>query len=283
MLTAASADGHVCHWDVARGLEFEQDRRRRGDLAWAYYDRAAAAFGDVRTGAFRKVLETAPEALAYRQLRGEAAAQLGQFEQAAEEFDELARQNPGYAYVAATDHALCLLASGDIDGYRLACAILADDYVAEGVSDYDRVRIALICALGSDSGADVDEILPRFGIDEVLSPIDADAAKHDYLLARAAAAYRQRRWNESVQVVERLVDELGAGGDATDVCKLACAQYLMAMARYQLGHHAPARRLRRTAEETAEAASNLLRDWRPRAELAILRREAKGTIGIAGN
>jgi WD40 repeat protein len=87
-LAAVSTDGALQTWDATPGYEIAAGGKRRGELAWAYFDRARASSGEETRLALHETLRHAPDALDFWDLRGSSHAILGEYNQAAEEFSK---------------------------------------------------------------------------------------------------------------------------------------------------------------------------------------------------
>jgi hypothetical protein len=91
--------------------------------------------------------------------------------------------------------------------------------------------------------------------------------------------YRLKQYDDAVNTMSHLSTKLSESSDEDSRYVRACAEYILAMARHQLGHEAQAQRLlasARAGDESLQPGSISL--WCERVALDTLRREATGLI-----
>jgi hypothetical protein len=100
-------------------------------------------------------------------------------------------------------------------------------------------------------------------------------------LPYGAMLYRLKRYDEAADTLGKLSAKLSGATDQESEYILTCADYFLAMARYQLGHKFQARRLLDAARTTAGPLKNdadIL--WSKPVVLKTLEREAKELIEL---
>jgi len=277
-LAAATSDSRIHIWDAGRAYEIVADGPRRSELAWAYHDRAENSLDvEIRQGAIQKFLALAPDTLGFWEFRGTAYAQLREFNKAFEEFSKSIEPDIQYAFGAAICRACALLGAEHLDRYREVCARLVDEFKDSSVTS-NRGYIAWLCALAPNPLVDSGEVLEMsqscLGVDE--DSVDL------WRLTVGACLYRDGQYFEAVNLLSQLATSLDRGGDITDRYHVACAQYFLAMAQFELGHDLEASQL--LSEANHEAAQYPRHEfsywyWMRPLVLDNLRREATSVIG----
>jgi tetratricopeptide (TPR) repeat protein len=242
----------VYTWDASRAYDFS---------------------GEVGRAATREFIRLAPDNLGFWKHRGDAYAQLGDFERAASEFSKGVEPNVQHAFSSAWMHAYALLGTARLDEYRRACARLAEAF-GDGPVAWSRGLIAWQCALAPDPLVAADKLVTM-----------AEAARDNYVfdssnLTYGACLYRTGRLDDAVAALSAFAEAIDRGGDVYDQYHLACAKYFLALARHDLGHDFQAHRHLREANRLTEGLSDRLsQPWRRHIELDVLRQEATAAIG----
>jgi WD40 repeat protein len=279
-LAAATSGGQIHLWDSGRAHEISPDGPRRGELARAYLDRARRSSGAAAEGAYREFLRNAPDNLDFWEARGSAYAILGDFERAAEEFSKGVEPDIQYAFESARWRAYALLGAGKVERYREACARLVDAFRDNPVPS-NGGSVAWLCSLTRNRNVDSQQVAKMSGFDYD----DADDGGLDErTIRRGASLYRDGQFDEAVHILTELAEKLDRGGDSTDQWELACTRYLLALARWDMGHAFQARRLldaaNRTADESPHRSSYWY--WMDPIVLNTLRREAEARLSGDG-
>ena len=155
--------------------------------------------------------------------RGYGHAQVGQWRDAAVAFARAAEIAPDEAYLWRF-RAVALLAAGEVDEYRKACAAILERF--ERTSDaWTACNVVFACVLGPDALTDTARLLP---VAEVAAPY-----YHFGAYVRGAALYRAGRPAESVHSFETV---------AKNYHPRAWEWSFLAMAQHQLGKPDEARR-----------------------------------------
>jgi tetratricopeptide (TPR) repeat protein len=281
-LSAADGTGAVHIWDASRAYEFTPGGSRRGDLARAYQQLANESTGEARDFAMRRVVELAPRTLDYRDLRGPALAQLGDFDAAAKEFAAAVPPQAELGLLFAICQADALLGARDMDAYRHLCKRLVHA-VEDSTLWSKRLFVAWRAALipGAVDGFEENVKLIRDDLAKSASEGKGglESVVHVCVLYYGAMLYRLEAYDDAVEALMTLPPRFAQGSDKSGQYTLACAQYFLAMARFQLGHTFQARRLL----DQARATDNALRNdpstiWSKHVVLNTLEREATELI-----
>jgi WD40 repeat protein len=213
-------------------------------------------------------LKTSPKELAAAQAR--AFAVQGRWAEAAAAFAEGAGPN-GENPAAAYQHALVLLAADDRAGYRRVCEAM----LRRAGSDAEALRwLGQVCTLADGAVAEPGQVTRLL---EGLREKDPqnEAALYDL----SAALYRERRYEEAVQVLEKGLPDPGKA--VARVC------FILAMAHQRQGHGEQARQWLANAARSPDLKRPVisipsLPSWRPWEfwmEQELLRREAEDLLG----
>ena len=100
------------------------------------------------------------------------------------------------------------------------------------------------------------------------------------MLILGAMQYRLGRHNEAHRTLEERTERLRQSTDTEGLYILACAEYFLAMARYQLGHDFQARQRLIEADDIAQRLKNVTSNWHWQVEFATLHRETAKLLGI---
>ncbi|HZT81712.1 MAG TPA: tetratricopeptide repeat protein, partial [Gemmataceae bacterium] len=196
--------------------------------------------------------------------RGLAYAESGQWAKAAADFGK-AMSLGGTDVRLWQQHALTLLAAGDVRGYRRACLRLSRRY---GTSDDDATArtAAWTCVLAPDAVPDLKPLLLRAERAAAASPGHAPA-----LQAWGALLYRSGQYAAAVQRLEEAAKSRKAA-DPLDAL-------LLAMAHQRAGRPDEARKWLRQASEAINEASRQKPEaggptWGQRLAWQVLHKEA---------
>jgi tetratricopeptide (TPR) repeat protein len=205
--------------------------------------------------------------------RGHCFAEQGKWPEAAAEFTKANQRNPGNLSFA-TWRAYTLLAAGDRDGYRRACADLRQRF-ARPEDPHGTNTAFYACVLAPDTVADFDPLVRLAELANAKKPKD-----WYYLDTLGAVLYRAGRCEDALRTYDEACALHAKGGNS-------CNWYLMAMAHHRLGHADEARRwLSRAVEWQEQASHKDVHDplqptplsWPDRLTLDLLRREAEALI-----
>ena len=271
-LAAATETGELTVWDAAKGYEFAAGRRRRGELAWAYFRLAEDVTGS-KSAYLRKALDLAPNALGFWRMRGAAQARLGHFDQAAEEFANALSSGPRYAVDAASYYAYALLGGGQLKSYHNHCRDLMTEFADTKVPSNGGL-VAWLCALAPADDVDTKEMLRLARESEAKYGHRSD---NNRLLVVGAALYRDGKLAEAERLLTDLVAKLDRTGSPASRRNLVCARYFLAMTRQRLGHPAQAKRYLHAADSAAEEVLVNGR-WTRRIDVQRLAHEARELI-----
>jgi tetratricopeptide (TPR) repeat protein len=229
---------------VRKALEQHPDlsRETRGRLARKYWD-LGRSFAEAKrypeaTQAYGKVIELDPE-------------------------------NPFFRYL----HALALLSSGDLLGYRAACA--------EMVKRWDRTErpdvahwVAWTTVLAPDAVKDLDQ-----PVHLAESASRSDPKSLQYSTTLGAAEYRAGRFAEAVkQLNQAIVPSAQAGTGPTS--STAYTWFFLAMSYQRLGQFQDAREsLDKGRKQMEQETQDPDIPWNRRLTLQLLRKEAETLLG----
>jgi tetratricopeptide (TPR) repeat protein len=271
-LAAISAEGAVQIWDATRGYEIAGGGKRRGELAWAYFDRAHATTGPETRLTLREALRHAPDTMDYWDLRGRIHGLLGNFDQAAEEFAKLASPDFRRNIRRAADLARCLMAAGNDVEYKRVCSSLVSAFGDDGIES-SRQFVMDVCLASPNSSVDPSKLLSMAGDQRRESDNSYVYARKFYV---GAGLLRQGQYEEAARLLSECVSRTPSGTDETGSGILARAKYFLALARCRLGHITQARRLLAEANEHASRVDVFT--WRLRTDLEILRSEVEDAL-----
>jgi len=195
------------------------------------------------------------------------------YRQAAAQFTEASRRNPGTMSFAAW-RAYTVLAVGDHDGYRRACADMKQRF-AQLEDPHGTNTLVYTCVLAPAAVADLDALVRLAEQANAKRPRD-----WYYLQTLGAILYRAGRCEDALRTLNEACAAHGKGGNAYN-------WFVMAMAHHGLGHAGQARDwLSRAVEWHEQANRNAVQDpltalplsWTDRLTLELFRREAEELI-----
>jgi WD40 repeat protein len=205
--------------------------------------------------------------------RGQCFAEQKKWSEAAAEFTEASQRNPGNL-AFATWRAYALLAVGDRDGYRRACADMRQRF-ARPEDPHGTNNTVYTCVLSPDAVTDFDVLV------QLAEKANAKRPKDWYYLdTLGAVLYRAGRCEDAIRTYDEACALHAKGGNS-------CNWYVMAMAHHRLGHAEEARRLLSKAVEWHRQANHAdIQDplmatplsWGDRLGLELFRREAETLI-----
>ncbi len=269
-LSAATQNGQIRVWDASQGSEFSLHGSRQAELAQAYFRRGDSA-------ARQEFLKVAPDNLGFWYTRGIAHAQLGQFDQAEEEFSKALlprRLHIDFAW----SHAWALLGAERLEAYRDACQLMAREY-DRGKPNPNELHLAWLSSLVPNLEFHSELALRLVTQDFQQSLQEFDNSQ---LLSAAARLYRDGHLETAISVLTELSSRLERSSSSADLHFLACARYFLAMAHHQQGQASQAAADLAAARYYAarHLEANALRaDWRSEIEFKMLDREAATLIG----
>jgi tetratricopeptide (TPR) repeat protein len=220
-----------------------------------------------------RAIAAGPAEAVLHSLRGNAYAELGQWDKAAADFAKTVALAPEAGFTWS-NLAQARLASGDTGGYRKTCETLLDRFA--GTADtWVAMVVASTCALAPNAVA--EPARPVALAEKAVAGRAGDPFAHNAL---GAALYRAGRFDAAVR---RLAESPAASGEED-----AAALFLLAMAHFRLGHAEEARqwleqgvrRMEQIMQPRPGGAGGPL--WRQRLALQLTRREAEGLIRAAG-
>jgi Flp pilus assembly protein TadD len=238
--------------------------RREAEVAWNARDWSAAVLH------FDRAIAAGPAERELYDLRGNAHAELGQWDKATADFAKTVALAPE-DWDTWSDLALARLASGDQEGYRDTCANLLDRFA--GTEDpIIAMVVAFTCALAPNAVKDTARLVAL--AEKAVAGRAGDRVAH-YTLG--AALYRAGRFDAAVR---RLNEAPAASGEED-----AAALLLLSMAHSRLGHAEEARqwleqgvrRMEQIMQPGPGGAGGL--PWWQRLMLQLTRREAEALVG----
>ena len=212
--------------------------------------------------------------------RGQTYALLGDYRRAADDYAEAIRcglQTTGTYYRLA----LACLAVNDLDGYRVACAEMIEQF---GQSDkaVDADLTAWSCSLAPSALAD---LAPAIALAQRATESKPDSVS--YRLTRGAILYRAGRFEDAVQYLKRSEEGLQAA-EPTEPTSPAYLWFFPAMYHDRLGQKDEAARYLAAALERMEAElqtgagdGSPQLAWNRRATLRLLFEESKQLAAFA--
>jgi class 3 adenylate cyclase/tetratricopeptide (TPR) repeat protein len=211
-----------------------------------------------------------------RRGRADAYATGGQWQKAKEDYIQVVARDPS-DLTSCYRCALVLLASGDLDAYRSACAGMLEHYRATPARNaWSATTVAWTCVLGPKSA----------GNPETPAALAREAASHDGFGSQAAASrtlgaalYRAGHFEEAVP---RLLEAFRLGEVSLrrhsdeGLAKVECTALFLSMAYCRLGR----KDLARAWFEAARPGENPFAPqlWDHRLEVELLRREAEALL-----
>jgi tetratricopeptide (TPR) repeat protein len=238
--------------------------------------------GEVADNALRKSLELAPKTLDFRLLRGPALARLGRFDDAAQEFAAAVPAKPELGLLYTRRQAFALLGARDIEAYRQLHSRLVAATAESKVLSTRIHGIGWMGALIPDAVEGFEESIKLVRDARAKVAADGKGELEDdnlIVLPYGAMLYRLKQYDNAADTLGRLSERLTGATDKESEYIRACAQYFLAMARYQLDHKFQARRLldqARTTSDVLRSDPRIL--WHQRVVLDTLQREAKELI-----
>jgi serine/threonine protein kinase/WD40 repeat protein len=274
-LAAATGDGEIHVWDATRAFEFSKEGSRRGELALAYYQSPARLDAAEEDARLRKVLELAPDALGYWELRGHASAELGDFEKASQEFSKAVSPGLERSYFAANHYGYSLLASENTEAFRGYCHSLLNAF-SNVESPATAGSVAWLCSLRENNLLDTKTLVR-------LARADFDHNR-DYRARHCLGAvlYRDQQYKEAADTLLNVANQFEAMSDPSQSVRYSSSLYFLAMARHRLGHAHQARRILADADRiSSEVGAN--GDWRDGIQLKVLGEEASELVGLSSH
>jgi WD40 repeat protein/serine/threonine protein kinase len=271
-LAAATNDGGIRIWNAGPAFEITADGPRRGELAWAYLDRAARSTAETKRAAILEFLHLAPDTLGFWESRGTAYARLGEFDRAFDEFSKGVEPDLKHAFSASKTRPLCLLGAGRLERYREVCAQLVEVFRESPVPS-NRGNIARVCALAPNHLIDAKLLVK-------MARFINNRNKKDMtnVLTLGACLYRDGQIAEAAQVLTELSSSIGDASVSAARYELAFAKYFLAMARLDMGHSFQARRMLEEADCLADGFRADELGWEQSLGLKVLRQEATSKI-----
>jgi hypothetical protein len=274
-IAAAREDGTVEVWDATRGYDLTANPKRRGEMAWAYYDLAKSTSDGDFEPALRACLRYAPDNANFWPLRGRVNAILGDYDIGANEFAKLSAPDVRHSIPSTINWAACLMAAGDVASYQRVCAALVAAYEDSPSQAYRHVVIER-CATTPDSAID-PAVLVKMAKDERDSKDLFFTGSREYYLA--LASLRDGQYQDAARLLTEILNNSSPPGDDDQRFQRARQLYVCAIARHAMGHQKQGRRLFAEAELTAGEIASLKWNWRFRVDLEVLRREALAAVG----
>ncbi len=275
-LAAATSQGAMATWNSAIAHQITNGGRR-GELAWAYYDRSrragAATFGD----ALREFVRFAPDDLGFWEYRGHAYAQLGQFDKAIDEFCKAVGPELRYSVQASHARALAYLASNRLDEFRTASAELVKTIEKNPVASEQALAVWL-ASLTSNPLVDTASLVE-------IARARAQSSDHTAQLILGLSLYRDGQIASANQILMELADKLDSDGDWRTDYQVACAKYFVSMCRYSLGSEFQAQRFLREANKSAKSFRDRAEpgEWQRVVILGALHQEATSKLNRLNN
>ena len=273
-LAAATGEGAIHVWDAARAFEFSAGGSRRGELALAYAHSLQRLGPLEKRACLQEVLRLAPDTLGYWEIRGNAQAELGDFEKASYEFSKAIEPGLDRSNRAAMDLGYALLGAEKTKAFREYCKSLLSE-IADVESPATGGQLAWMCALEENDLLDTRTIV-RLGRADAIQNDKQDEAK----CALGAALYRDQQYEQAVDTLSDVADRLEAKSDPNEASRLISTLYFLAMARQRLGHgHQAARILADADRNLSDVETN--GDWRDVVQTRVLREQATEMVGLS--
>jgi serine/threonine protein kinase/tetratricopeptide (TPR) repeat protein len=222
------------------------------------------------------ILEADPSAAWAYQIRGNAQAELGQWEKAAADYAKAVELKPDQAEYWYR-FALVRLGAADTKGYRDICTSILERFGK--TEDLDIAYwVVWPCVLAPDAVAQ-----PAVLVTLAEKSVAKNATNFDYLNTLGAALYRAGRFEESA----RRLGEAATAHKPESNQLLVYNWFFLAMAHHRLGHTEEARKwLEKTIEWMDQAGQEQGKDvagkvpmpWNRRLTLQLLRGEAETLI-----
>nr|WP_261360760.1 protein kinase [Aeoliella straminimaris] len=276
-LAVANQSGRIQVWDSSRGQEFAKGGSRHSELAREYYSRADTLEESQREDYLRKVVETAPQTLDYRLLRGQAFAELGDFDAAAREFSAATPTQIERGLMAARCHAYALLGGRDMERFRELHADLAKA-IGDDEVDSKRFQTAWLGALIPDTTMGFDALVNDLA-KQIKEQRNFERGNWEIMLL-GAMQHRLGRYDDANDTLTTLRSKYNGASDSTDRYVLACIDYFLAMNRHQLGHSFQAQRLLSEAHDLRVGLVHENASWQIQVTLDTLQREAQRLIDV---
>ena len=226
-----------------------------------------------------KAIALEPENASHWIERGDAYAELSQWDRASADFSKAVELGDGER-TAQVRLANAMLAVNDVGAYRRACSDLLGQLSQDAEpKDADSVTwVCLTCMLASDAVADRE--VPVRLVQRMVDAAKTDADHRIPLLILGAASYRAGRFDEAVRHLDEGIKVQGKGGDPTD-------WLFLAMAHQRLGHTAEARQWldkaivwidSSTRDKPKDETFGARIDWQTWLALQVLRCEAESLV-----
>jgi tetratricopeptide (TPR) repeat protein len=201
-----------------------------------------------------------------------AFAAAGDDKLAFEWLQKTADLNPDDIRAAATA-VRARLTVGDVEGYRDACARMAQHFAASH-DDKTQFWLTWTCGMGQQSLEDIHEMIKR-----ARELVARDPKAPDHLAALGMLLYRAASYEEAAERLE----EARAAYDSSLKCvgSTAHASFCLAMAEWQLGRKDEARDSLQLAQKLYVDLGRAMSDWNRRATLDLFRGEAEALISAA--
>jgi WD40 repeat protein/Tfp pilus assembly protein PilF len=210
-------------WVALAQVYCEAGRDETGHAAFQRAVEIVQRLNDQAPGRFAEDLADALVA------RGHVFAQNGDWKNAAEDFAKAFELRPGDSLLGYWS-ALSLLAAGELDRYRSACAQMLKRFGHRG--DASTVQwMAWTCALGPDAASDLTQV-----VDAIKQLVASDPTSDRYRNTLGAVLYRAGHFQEAADELKRLADTWEKRGEKPAHYSPAYTWYFLAMAQHRLGH-----------------------------------------------
>jgi tetratricopeptide (TPR) repeat protein/serine/threonine protein kinase len=254
------------------------------EAAWAYLRRGQAyaeqgqlqkAQADYRQAIdrYNRAIERKPAASALWSNRGSAYAELGQWDRAGADYAKAIQLRPeqvGIHYWLALVRA----GTGDLAGYRSACAAMLDRFGKTEQPDIGH-WVAWAAVLTPDAVTALDRPVKL-----AESALRSDPKNSDrYAITLGAALYRAGRLSEARQRLEEACTAWEKAATKPTMYSPAYTWFLLAMVHHRLRHAEDARKwLDKANQWMDQETKNHTVPWNRRITLQLLRREAEALM-----
>jgi WD40 repeat protein len=271
----ATSQNKVWRWDVPARWETPEERQeaeKSQRLQW-HRSQASEATDNGRWFAarfhFDRLLEAAPADGEWLAGRGRAYLGMDLRDRAAADYARAVESKFETLDVLAK-HAQLRVQSGDLDGYRRSCARLLERF-GDAKEPIQMDQMAWTCVLGPRAVAGLDRVVEL--AEKAVKDYPGDYA---FLETLGAALYRDGKFREAVQQLEKAVKAHDNGGTLAE-------WHFLAMARHRLGQADEARKwLAKASDWLEKKGPEQPREGKVQAVLSIaqlLHREARDLLG----